>query len=124
MVRENVGQTTVCAVRKLSPLISISLHPSKCKYVFFCFSLLNVCSLHLSLPLLSLMDDHSAIQISSNQNYGIIEIMDDDGTLMLHTACFLLFYTALNLHSLFASCSFCSCWNRSGEDCLHYELYC
>ena len=39
---------------------------------------------------IKLKDDHSAIQISNTQNYGIIEIMDDDGMLMLHTACFLL----------------------------------
>ena len=34
---------------------------------------------------IELKDDHSAIQISNTQNYGIIEIMDDDGMLMLHT---------------------------------------
>ena len=39
---------------------------------------------------IELKDDHSAIQISNTQNYGIIEIIDDDGMLMLHTACFLL----------------------------------
>ena len=38
---------------------------------------------------IELKDDHSAIQISNTQNYGIIEIIDDDGALMLHTACFL-----------------------------------
>ena len=41
---------------------------------------------------IELKDDHSAIQISNTQNYGIIEIIDDDGILMLHTACFLLLY--------------------------------
>ena len=39
---------------------------------------------------IELKDDHSAIQISNTQNYGIIEIIDDDGMLMLHTVCFLL----------------------------------
>ena len=70
---------------------------------------------------IELKDDHSAIQISNTQNFGIIEIVDDDGMFMLQPVCF---HSALNLHSLSASCSFCSCWNRSGEDCLHYELYC
>ena len=94
-----------------------------------CAQLVVVDSAGLELPEslyveIALRDDISAIQISNTHNFGIIEIMDDDGMLMLHTVCFLLLYTAINLHSLFASCSFCSCWNRSGEDCLHYELYC
>ena len=55
---------------------------------------------------IELKDDHSAIQISNAQNYGIIEIMDDDGMFMLQPFCF---HSALNLHSLSASCSFCSC---------------
>ena len=38
---------------------------------------------------IELKDDHSAIQISDSMDLGIIEIMDDDGMLMLHTACFL-----------------------------------
>ena len=67
---------------------------------------------------IELKDDHSAIRISDTQNYGIIEIMDDDGMLMLQPVCF------HSAHSLSASCSFCSCWSRSGEDCIHYELYC
>ena len=91
-----------------------------------CAQLVVVDSAGLELPEslyveMTLKDDISAIQISNTQNVGIIEIVDDDGMLMSHTGCF---HSVLNLHSLSASCSICSCWNRSAEDCLHYELYC
>ena len=61
-----------------------------------CAQLVVVDSAGLELPEslyveIELKDDHSAIQISNTQNFGIIEIIDDDGMLMLQPVCYILY---------------------------------